>query len=146
MNNLSKPVWDRPNPKKKSKKLSPKQKASAKASAAKAGRPYPNLIDNMKAAKKKKPAKKFAAFWGVPNDEYTLFNADGTPKQQTETPGTGHVKYSFSQWMDMVRLGDMAARLKRLPSQTILDLTRTSDANWYPTEDFDAETFESIGS
>ncbi len=54
MNNLSKPVWDRPNPKKKSKKLSPKQKASAKASAAKAGRPYPNLIDNMKAAKKKK--------------------------------------------------------------------------------------------
>jgi hypothetical protein len=54
MNNLSKPVWDRPNPKKKSKKLSPKQKASAKASAKKAGRPYPNLIDNMKAAKKKK--------------------------------------------------------------------------------------------
>jgi len=54
MNNTSKPVWDRPNPNKKSKKLSPKQKASAKASAKKAGRPYPNLIDNMKAAKKKK--------------------------------------------------------------------------------------------
>jgi hypothetical protein len=50
----SKPVWDRPNPKKKSKKLTSTQKASAKASAAKAGRPYPNLIDNMKAAKKKK--------------------------------------------------------------------------------------------
>jgi hypothetical protein len=54
MNNTSKPVWDRPNPKKKSKKLTPKQKASAKASAKKAGRPYPNLIDNMKAARKKK--------------------------------------------------------------------------------------------
>jgi hypothetical protein len=53
MNNTSKPVWDRPNPKKKSKKLSPKQKASAKASAKKAGRPYPNLIDNMKASKKR---------------------------------------------------------------------------------------------
>jgi hypothetical protein len=53
MNNLSKPVWDRPNPKKKSKKLSPKQKTSAKASAKKAGRPYPNLIDNMKASKKR---------------------------------------------------------------------------------------------
>ena len=48
-----KPVWETPNPKKKSKKLSTKQKASAKASAKKAGRPYPNLIDNMKAAKKR---------------------------------------------------------------------------------------------
>ena len=53
MSNTSQPVWDRPNPKKKSKKLSPKQKASAKASAKKAGRPYPNLIDNMKAAQKR---------------------------------------------------------------------------------------------
>jgi hypothetical protein len=53
MSNLSKPVWDRPNPKKKSKKLSPKKKAMAKASANKAGRPYPNLIDNMKAAQKR---------------------------------------------------------------------------------------------
>jgi len=49
----SKPVWDTPNPKKKSTKLSPKKKASAKASAKKSGRPYPNLIDNMKAAKKR---------------------------------------------------------------------------------------------
>ena len=50
-----KPVWEtpNPNPKKKSKKLSPKKKALAKASAKKAGRPYPNLIDNMKAAKKR---------------------------------------------------------------------------------------------
>ena len=48
-----KAVWDTPNPKKKSKKLSTKQKAMAKASAKKAGRPYPNLIDNMKAAKKR---------------------------------------------------------------------------------------------
>ena len=47
----SKPVWDRPNPKKKSKKLSPQKKASAKASAAKAGRPYPNFIDNARAAR-----------------------------------------------------------------------------------------------
>lgn len=46
-------VWDKPNPAKKHKKLSPAKKASAKASAKKAGRPYPNLIDNMKAARKK---------------------------------------------------------------------------------------------
>jgi hypothetical protein len=49
-----KPVWDKPDPTKKDKKLTPKQKASAKARAKKAGRPYPNLVDNMNAAKKKK--------------------------------------------------------------------------------------------
>ena len=47
-------VWDSPSPRKKSKKLSSKAKASAKASAKAAGRPYQNLIDNMRAAKKKK--------------------------------------------------------------------------------------------
>ena len=46
-------VWDTPNPKAKSKPLSPGKKASAKAAAKAAGRPYPNLIDNMRAARKK---------------------------------------------------------------------------------------------
>jgi len=46
-------VWDKPNPAKKHKKLSPAKKASAKAAAKKAGRPYPNLVDNMRAARKK---------------------------------------------------------------------------------------------
>jgi len=99
-----------------------------------------------KAKKKKAPAKKFAAFWGQPLDEYTVFNADLTPKQQAFNAGTGHVQFTQTQWMDMVRLGDMAARLKKLPSAAILQLTRESDPNWYPTEDFDADTFESIGS
>ena len=99
-----------------------------------------------KAKKKKAPAKKFATFWGQPLDEYTVFNADGTPKQQAFNAGTGHVQFTQTQWMDMVRLGDMAARLKKLPSAAILQLTRESDPNWYPTEDFDADTFESIGS
>jgi hypothetical protein len=99
-----------------------------------------------KAKKKKAPAKKFAAFWGTPLDEYTQFNDDGTPKQQAFNAGTGHVQFTQTQWMDMVRLGDMAARLKRLPSESILQLTRESDPNWYPSEDFDADTFESIGS
>jgi len=44
-------VWDKPNPAKKHKKLSPAKKAAAKAAAKKAGRPYPNLIDNMRSAK-----------------------------------------------------------------------------------------------
>jgi hypothetical protein len=47
-------VWDSPSPKKKPKKLSSKQKSRAKAMAKAAGRPYPNLIDNMRAARKKK--------------------------------------------------------------------------------------------
>ena len=45
-------VWDKPNPKKKSKKLSPAKKSAAKATAKAAGRPYPNLVDNMRMARK----------------------------------------------------------------------------------------------
>jgi hypothetical protein len=47
-------VWDKPRPKKlgKPKKLSSAKKSSAKAAAKTAGRPYPNLVDNMRAAKK----------------------------------------------------------------------------------------------
>ena len=45
-------VWDKPRPKEmtKPKKLKPAQKAKAKAAAKAAGRPYPNLVDNMRAA------------------------------------------------------------------------------------------------
>ncbi len=50
--------WDRKNPKvkrgKPSLKLTPQSKAKAKQAAKKAGRPYPNLVDNMNAAKKQK--------------------------------------------------------------------------------------------
>ncbi len=53
-NMKSKPVWDKPNPKKKSSPLSPAQKTAAKARAKKAGRPYPNLVDNMAASRMKK--------------------------------------------------------------------------------------------
>ena len=48
------PVWDKPRPKSlgKPQKLSSDQKSSAKAMAKAAGRPYPNLVDNLRAAKK----------------------------------------------------------------------------------------------
>jgi hypothetical protein len=47
-------VWDKKRPKKlgKPKKLSSAKKSSAKAMAKAAGRPYPNLVDNMRAARK----------------------------------------------------------------------------------------------
>ena len=49
-------VWDKKRPEGLGapKKLSPAKKSSAKAMAKAAGRPYPNLIDNMRAAKGKK--------------------------------------------------------------------------------------------
>jgi hypothetical protein len=50
----AKKVWNTPDPTKKDKKLSGSQKAAAKARAKAAGRPYPNLVDNMAAAKKAK--------------------------------------------------------------------------------------------
>jgi len=52
----SKPVWDKKRPKGlgSPKKLTSAQKSKAKAAAAKAGRPYPNLVDNMRAARKAK--------------------------------------------------------------------------------------------
>lgn len=49
-----KPFWDKANPNKTSKALTPAQKATAKARAKAAGRPYPNLVDNAAAARAKK--------------------------------------------------------------------------------------------
>lgn len=50
-----KPVWDKSRPAKlgESKPLTSAQKTSAKNAAKSAGRPYPNLVDNMRAARKK---------------------------------------------------------------------------------------------
>lgn len=49
--NVKEEAWDEPNPKKKHSSMTPAQKASAKARARAAGRPYPNLVDNMAAMK-----------------------------------------------------------------------------------------------
>lgn len=48
-------VWDQPRPSSlgNPKKLSAAKKAKAKSMAKAAGRPYPNLVDNMRAARKK---------------------------------------------------------------------------------------------
>jgi hypothetical protein len=46
--------WDKPPPKnKRHTKLTPAKKAAAKRSAKRAGRRYPNLVDNMRQASKK---------------------------------------------------------------------------------------------
>lgn len=46
-----KEFWDKKNPQKKSTPLSADQKRKAMARAKKAGRPYPNLVDNAWAGK-----------------------------------------------------------------------------------------------
>jgi hypothetical protein len=48
-------IWEKKRPKDlgPSKKLTPQQKESAKRMAEKAGRPYPNMVDNIRAAMKK---------------------------------------------------------------------------------------------
>jgi hypothetical protein len=51
---MTKAFWNTKNPKKESKKLTPSQKASAKEAAKKAGRPYPNFVDNAAVARKSK--------------------------------------------------------------------------------------------
>ena len=48
------PPWEKKNPKKKSKPLTPSQKAKAKALAKSANRPFPNLVDIMRVTKKRK--------------------------------------------------------------------------------------------
>jgi hypothetical protein len=50
-----KPVWSKPRPKELGKPsvLTAVEKASAKSRAKAAGRRYPNLIDNMRAARRK---------------------------------------------------------------------------------------------
>jgi hypothetical protein len=59
----AKQPWDKGNPKKTPTRLSGASKKAAKQSAKRAGRPYPNLVDNMNAARKQKKSavKKTAA-------------------------------------------------------------------------------------
>lgn len=86
----SKAPWKRPNPRKRagkaSRHLSPAKKSAAKASAKRAGRPYPNLVDNMRMAKKsgtKKSSKKSAPK-----------KAAKTSKKKTSTKKTSKKKSS----------------------------------------------------
>jgi hypothetical protein len=55
MPSKEKPLWDKKRPKSlgESKPLTPAKKGAAKRMAEAAGRPYPNMVDNMRAARKK---------------------------------------------------------------------------------------------
>jgi hypothetical protein len=51
---MKKAFWDKPNPNKRSTKLDENGKQLAREMARKAGRPYPNLVDNAAAARRMK--------------------------------------------------------------------------------------------
>jgi hypothetical protein len=59
---MAKQPWNRDNPrsssKKKHKRLTAAEKKKAKTRARQAGRPYPNLIDNMAVARQKPEPKR----------------------------------------------------------------------------------------
>ena len=58
MKRVRTPPWRKKNPlkgKRATRKLTPAQKAAARARAEQAGRPYPNLVDNMWAARQQFP-------------------------------------------------------------------------------------------
>lgn len=58
---MVKPVWEKPNPVKKHSKLTPQQKTKARARASAAGRPYPNMVDNIWAANEEFELKKLGS-------------------------------------------------------------------------------------
>lgn len=62
-------VWNKPSPVKNHQKLSAGQKAKAKARAKSAGRPYPNMVDNIWAARQESTLLKFTDFLIETKDE-----------------------------------------------------------------------------
>ena len=55
---MAKQIWEKKNPKQKSKKLSPSQKSDAKQQAKQHGRSTPSLVDNINASKGRAGGKK----------------------------------------------------------------------------------------
>lgn len=83
-----KQVWDRAAPREaKHAHLSSAKKKSAKAAAKRAGRPYPNLVDNMRAAKQqsagKKSGKKKSAKKKPAKKSVKKKSASGAPARKT---------------------------------------------------------------
>jgi hypothetical protein len=84
-------VWDKPNPVKKHSELSPSAKAKARARAKAAGRPYPNMVDNIWAARNEEfgPLDEVAAWQRKEgkNQEGGL-NQKGVDSYRREHPGS----------------------------------------------------------
>lgn len=79
-------VWDQPNPNKgKKNKMSPADKAEAKIRAKAAGRPYPNLVDNMAAMKESSKLEIFSKF--IENNYACCDDCEGVIEEDFEPTG-----------------------------------------------------------
>ena len=76
-----KEVWDKPNPNTSHDKLSSQQKAKAKARAKAAGRPYPNMVDNIWAARNEEVDQNKPENREMGTDSLAQIYAKNTPGQ-----------------------------------------------------------------
>lgn len=86
----AKEVWDKPNPVKKHDKLSDSGKARARARARAAGRPYPNMVDNIWAARNEETEIDETAAWARKEGKSPSggLNAKGVASYRRENPGS----------------------------------------------------------
>ena len=123
------PVWEKPSPVKKHSKLSPGQKAKAKARAKAAGRPYPNMVDNIWAARTEEKITEARTSRRVPPGQRLLkhiadFERRTKPKSavtvvpKKEDPqvkmGEVRAKSNVTEKFDLPRLGSNPGKFKRL--------------------------------
>lgn len=90
LRNEAKEVWDKPNPVKNHSKLSSSNKARAKARAKAAGRPYPNMVDNIWAARHEETEIEEAPAWTRKEGKSPSggLNAKGIASYRRENPGS----------------------------------------------------------
>ena len=85
----SRTPWKRQNPRTRagqaSRPLTPAQKSAARARARRAGRPYPNLVDNMRMAAKKKAAKRTSTAKSSRTSSTKKTAAKSSRKRMTKT-------------------------------------------------------------
>jgi len=98
-------VWDEPNPKKSHGHMTPAQKANAKARAKAAGRPYPNLVDNMAAMKEDWQDTKYK------NPEGGLTKS-GVMAYRREHPGS-HLQTAVTTKPSKLKPGSKAANRRK---------------------------------
>lgn len=88
--NEAREVWDKPNPVKNHSKLSPEDKARARARAKAAGRPYPNMVDNIWAARREETEIDESPAWSRKEGKNPTggLNRKGIASYRREHPGS----------------------------------------------------------
>jgi hypothetical protein len=122
------PVWEKPSPVKRHSKLSPSQKAKAKARAKAAGRPYPNMVDNIWAARTEENVTEARYSRRVPPGQRLLkhiadYERRTKPKSVLAAPkkddpqekmGEYRAKSNVTEKFVLSRLGSNPGKFKRL--------------------------------